>query len=350
MKPFFSILVPVYNVERYLRRCLDSLIHQTFTDFELILVNDASPDKSQEIMEEYLAKDSRIRIYCHPQNYGMVMARKTGIDLATGKYCVFCDSDDYLDQNYLRKASEYLSDTEYDIVHFATTLIGKKIHSMIKNHYEHRLFPHKTVFNNDCLFQTYFLEGKIRWNLCGNVFRTSLLKQCNFIETPNCSCEDLLRMTVIMYYAKNLLYVHDKVYYYCFENGPSGIPQLSVFQFRQKASAIKIFDILSSFFQQAHLPEQYRKRLDFLKTEYMLETFESLKRLVPDLLLQGHQILMDNWGKENYISIQTHYIANLEEKYELIATSLPWKATYPLRKLYDLCNNIFPSRKRKSFQ
>ena len=76
--PFVSILVPVYGAEKYLRRCLDSILNQNFEDMEVILVNDASPDRSLQIMEEYAAKDSRFKIIQHDRNYGRVKARKTG--------------------------------------------------------------------------------------------------------------------------------------------------------------------------------------------------------------------------------------------------------------------------------
>lgn len=90
-----SIIVPVYNVEKFIHRCVDSILMQTFADFELILVDDGSPDNCPVICDEYAKKDSRIKVI-HKQNGGLADARNAGLDIAVGKYILFCDSDDYV--------------------------------------------------------------------------------------------------------------------------------------------------------------------------------------------------------------------------------------------------------------
>lgn len=90
-----SIIVPVYNVEQYLEKCVDSILNQTFKDFELILVDDGSPDNSGAICDQYAEKDSRVRVI-HKENGGLSDARNAGIDVAKGKYLGFIDSDDYI--------------------------------------------------------------------------------------------------------------------------------------------------------------------------------------------------------------------------------------------------------------
>ena len=86
-----SIIVPVYKVEKYLRKCVDSILAQTFTDFEVILVDDGSPDNSGKICDEYAEKDNRVRVI-HKENGGLSSARNAGIDVARGKYLGFVDS------------------------------------------------------------------------------------------------------------------------------------------------------------------------------------------------------------------------------------------------------------------
>lgn len=108
-----SVIVPIYNVEPYLRRCIDSLLGQTYPYLEIILVNDGSPDNCGSICDEYAAKDSRIRVI-HKTNAGLGMARNSGLDIATGDFVVFVDSDDYVKENYvevlLRNAVEVGAD------------------------------------------------------------------------------------------------------------------------------------------------------------------------------------------------------------------------------------------------
>lgn len=90
-----SIIVPVYNVEPYLRRCVDSILNQTFSDFELILVDDGSPDSCGAICDDYAARDRRIKVI-HKANGGVSYARNEGLDIAQGEYIGFVDSDDYI--------------------------------------------------------------------------------------------------------------------------------------------------------------------------------------------------------------------------------------------------------------
>lgn len=92
---FFSIVVPVYNVEKYLRQCVDSIVRQNFSDFELILVDDGSKDSSPAICDEYAAKDNRIKVV-HKNNGGQAQARNIGTDKAKGNYIIYIDSDDYI--------------------------------------------------------------------------------------------------------------------------------------------------------------------------------------------------------------------------------------------------------------
>ena len=105
--PKISIIIPVYNVEKYLSRCIDSVLQQTYKDFELILVDDGSLDNSGNICDEYASRDARIRAI-HKPNGGVSSARNTGLDNAKGKYVMFCDSDDYAEPTWCEELFEYI--------------------------------------------------------------------------------------------------------------------------------------------------------------------------------------------------------------------------------------------------
>ena len=109
-----SIIVPIYNVEKYLCRCLDSILDQTFTDYELILVDDGSTDSSGELAEGFGSRDSRISIY-HKKNGGLSDARNYGIERAGGEYLCFIDSDDWVEKNYLGELVRLIEEYEADI-------------------------------------------------------------------------------------------------------------------------------------------------------------------------------------------------------------------------------------------
>lgn len=98
MEPLISVIVPIYKVERYLKKCIDSIINQTYKNLEIILVDDGSPDSCPKICDEYEKKDSRIKVI-HKQNGGLSDARNAGIDVAKGDYIAFVDSDDYIEQD-----------------------------------------------------------------------------------------------------------------------------------------------------------------------------------------------------------------------------------------------------------
>lgn len=113
---FFSIVVPIYNVEKYLRECIDSILSQSFNDFELILVDDGSKDSSPSICDEYAKKDGRIKVI-HKQNGGLSDARNVGTYEANGRYIVYIDSDDYYcDKDFLKKLHQKASETDSDVI------------------------------------------------------------------------------------------------------------------------------------------------------------------------------------------------------------------------------------------
>ena len=112
-----SVVINMYNSEKYLRKCIDSVLAQTFTDFELILVNDGSKDHSLDICKEYAEKDKRIRIV-DKENGGLADARNAGLDAAKGKYLEFIDADDWIEPDLLEKCVTKLHETDADIVIF----------------------------------------------------------------------------------------------------------------------------------------------------------------------------------------------------------------------------------------
>ena len=113
--PKVSIIVPVYNTEKYLHRCIDSILRQTLTDIEVILVDDGSFDSSGKICEEYARKDSRLRVI-HQKNAGVAVARNTGLDIASGDYIAFVDSDDYIEPNMYQSMMQVANQYDCDVV------------------------------------------------------------------------------------------------------------------------------------------------------------------------------------------------------------------------------------------
>lgn len=124
--PIISVIIPIYNAELTLRRCLDSILTQTFTDFECLLINDGSKDRSGEICDEYASKDGRFRVF-HQENSGPSAARNVGLTQAKGQYIIFQDSDDYLlDSNAYLKLITYAFHNKLDVLRFDYLVVDKK--------------------------------------------------------------------------------------------------------------------------------------------------------------------------------------------------------------------------------
>lgn len=166
---FFSVIVPVYKVEEYLPQCIESVLNQTFSDFELILVNDGSPDTCPEICENYKEKDARIKVV-HKENGGLASARRAGIKVCQGEYVFNLDSDDLIENDTLESAYKIIKDTNCDIVSFAYKWVKKGETVSITNDgldegfynaedIEKYIYP-RLLMDKNMNHMSYYLSGK----------------------------------------------------------------------------------------------------------------------------------------------------------------------------------------------
>ena len=206
----YSIIIPVYNVEKYISKCIDSIVNQTYKNIEIILVDDGSPDRSPEICDLYAKKDKRIKVI-HKPNGGLVSARKAGIDIATGKYCLFVDSDDWIDKNTIEKINEYiLKYKNADIVKF------RFIYEPKKNMQTEYLKINHILSNNERkeIYKELLLSSRYN-NLCNQVFRRDLYNLDDLVLDNRINYgEDLVVNLNIFYLAKKIVFVNDSFYHY----------------------------------------------------------------------------------------------------------------------------------------
>ena len=182
----FSVVIPVYNVEKYLRECVDSILNQTFMDFEVILVDDGSKDSSGIICDEYAAKDSRVKVI-HKENGGQSTARNTGLNKACGDYVFFMDSDDFITYNEFFADIFQALDENTDIVLFRYQ----------KYYNDENVKPIGTTFSKMVYNRSNeLLSELVRYDTfycsCWTKFiRTSLLKDNNIVFDEALCCEDM---------------------------------------------------------------------------------------------------------------------------------------------------------------
>ena len=172
-----SVIIPVYNVEKYLRRCLDSVVNQTYKDVEVILVNDGSPDNSKEICEEYVAKYSNIQLI-NQKNAGLGAARNTGLQYITGDAVTFVDSDDWLELDAIEYYVASMKKSDADIV--VTKMIRKK--EYFSNEGTNGATIKEEVLNQEQFAKKYFkIDGNnIEYYACAKLYKREIAREVKY--------------------------------------------------------------------------------------------------------------------------------------------------------------------------
>lgn len=231
-----TVIVPVYNVEKYLSRCVDSILNQSFTDFELILVDDGSPDRCGEICDIFAEKDKRIKVI-HQNNRGLPGARNSGTKIASGIYISYIDSDDYVEKDYLQI-----------------------LYSLIKKHNADisiaSFFPFDDVSSNIDSTETVYYSGrdavenigkqhsyKFRTS-CAKLLKTQIAKMIPFPERLK-SGEDFATTYKWLFMAKRVVDTNIQIYHYNRENTNSITHQFQL----KNLDELKVDEMLT-FFQE----------------------------------------------------------------------------------------------------
>lgn len=212
-----SVIVPAYNVESYLKQCLDSIVGQAFSNLEIILVNDGSTDGSGRICDEFAVKDSRIKVI-HQENAGASSARNSGIEVATGDYLTFVDSDDWLDTEMYRKMTEAAKSSRSadvimcDFLNVKPDKIEKISADLRKGYYEKQDII-KEIYPKLIMIENF---GRVPIaSACICLFKNSLFKENSIrFDKKLKYSEDNLFMTEIILKADSFLYLKDEYFYH----------------------------------------------------------------------------------------------------------------------------------------
>ena len=172
--PELSIIVPVYKVEKYLPKCIDSILAQTFRDFELILIDDGSPDNCGAICDDYAARDSRIKVI-HQKNAGVSAARNAGLDIATGTYLGFVDSDDWIEPEMYAAMIATMQETQADVV-----ACGIDYRSENGEFIRNGLTADQCYQESDVLACVYGTPNPLGGGCCNKLFCRNVVRTCRF--------------------------------------------------------------------------------------------------------------------------------------------------------------------------
>lgn len=243
---FISVIIPVYNVEKYINQCINSVINQTYTNLEIILIDDGSPDRCGEICEEYALKDSRIKVI-HQSNGGLSKARNSGLDIATGDYIGFVDSDDYIKDNMYEFLLQLLLKNNADISICGTFDIEKN------SYYEEEHY-----YNSEEAIKLMLTETKFNTSAWDKLYKRDLFNGIRFPEGK--IYEDLATIYKLFHKASKIVYNSQPKYYY----------RITPNSIMNQSFNYKNMDLLDASYEL----------IEFIKKEYPALTFIAYNRLV----------------------------------------------------------------------
>lgn len=261
-----SIIVPMYNVEKYLKACIESIINQTYSKIEIILVDDGSPDNCGKICDEYKEKDDRIKVI-HKKNGGLSDARNAGIDIATGEYIAFVDSDDYIDKKYIEvlyhlciKHNVLLSECDYKNVEK-----DDEIH--INQNIKENIYTGKEMCER--LYSDKLIRTVVVWN---KLYKKELFNKLRFPKGK--INEDEFTTYKIFYNIDNIATTEQKLYYYRYS--PDSI--------MNKKFNKKRLDVL----------EALEERIEFFKTKNEKELYDLTLKKYANMLIKYYKLCKKN--------------------------------------------------------
>ena len=213
-----SIIIPVYNAEKYLRKCIDSVLEQTYAELEVILVNDGSVDLSAQICDEYKQIDSRVTVI-HKENQGVSMARNAGIDVSKGELIAFVDADDYLSSTMIEKLYNHLGDNDFSVCRFVREYEDKSVFYQEDNLELLTAKPYDfnyimvDKYNRDC--EDRIISDKVFGSVWRTLFRKDIIKNnaIRFLKGIKIA-EDRLFLLEYCSHCKSAGFVDEYLYHY----------------------------------------------------------------------------------------------------------------------------------------
>jgi len=260
--PIISIIIPLYNKSEYINQCIDSLVKQTYSNIEVVCVDDKSQDNSLAIVEEYARKDSRIRVLKHEVNSGAMKSRSTGVKAALGKYILFIDADDELELYACEMLYAISKQHKADIYGFGTLVKCQDETERIKTQNILNMYSGH-LYNRDILTKS-FLDIKMTRNIWDKMYESTLCKKAYEIICDNHKKRGVNPITadnyafmVLAYHAVSFFGIQDKLYKYYYGRGVTGPDELSLERFEEYCMSAIDADNFYSFFSSRDVLDQY---------------------------------------------------------------------------------------------
>lgn len=339
-EPLVSVIVPVYNVEEYLRECLDSIINQTYTNLEIIIVNDCSLDNSQSIIDEYIKTDKRIQCIKHEKNKGLGEARNTGMAIAKGEYISFIDSDDYVDHSFIAKMLALILKDRADVAmctYNAFDDVTKHIHPAFIFNINHT--KESESFNALDTKGDVMIKHVVTpvWN---KFYRLTFLKD-NHIQFPALIYEDTSWGVEVLYTAKKIIYTNRPLMWYRDNRKKTNQNKIQLSQVSDAKTAIDIITNFELVYQFLNNKKLYKD----LKTQFVyfvyIRILWILHRL-QDSAFEGFYIHMQNFLKTTNIDPKNNSFLdeNSQREIEYFINLSPCEYLLSKKRKLELHRNI----------
>lgn len=263
-QPTISVIVPVYNAERHIIRCIDSLLAQSYADFELLLIDDGSKDISGRICDEYSAKDQRIKAL-HKKNGGVSSARNLGLNNAKGRWIAFCDSDDYVSEHYLENLISATDSEKTDLV-FNYAIVHCKGDIKKEN------YPEKLIDATD--ISDLFLNNDLAWHTStwSKLFKRELIEKIGLRFTLGIHIgEDALFLYTYMLSCKKINVICTCDYHYIIAGDETLTQRINDFQSEKRGMQL-ICDVTERINQISEMTPTLKGKLDWLTGSYKRRT------------------------------------------------------------------------------
>ena len=268
--PEISVIVPIYKVEKSLRKCLESLVNQTNQEIEIILVNDGSPDKSGEIAKEYNLKFGNKVFYYEKENGGLSDARNFGLKKARGKYIAFVDSDDYINVNLFKKLEKYIKE-DYDLVKFKITTVDLEDNTVNVN--KSPVFENKT---GEEAYELLYKEDKLTDVAWSYIYKKEFWDKNKFEYPVGAYHEDFALTSLIILKAKKVASTDIDGYYYVqSENSITrGNPET---QFKRNMDLISHYDTMIEKIENYNISKTSKENIKIYYTNAIILALDNLK-------------------------------------------------------------------------
>ena len=277
-KILISIIVPVYNVSRYLEECLQSLVRQTFQDIEIICIDDCSTDGSWEILQRFAGQDHRISLTQLSRNSSACVARAEGVEKSRGKYIIFVDPDDYLSVNACEELYSRMEKAKCDILHFVTEVVGEDAKSVRGTNLTQMINPHEKSVKGD-LVSACFLQQKFGFQLWNKIYRGEVVRRAmkNSPKEYLPKAQDLLAFFLIASEAGTYRSQQtEPMYYYRMGVGVTGGKFLTRDQLEKNAMQLRIPEKIREILKNNGKKDQYQKAVNRIEENLITDSLSKL--------------------------------------------------------------------------